>query len=65
MLPWFFAYDRVNYARYLTIYWSEMNDLGTKHPSAYEELSRGEFAVQRSAGSAFAQVLVDQPQNRA
>ena len=37
-----------------------MNDLRTKHPSAYEELSRGEFAVQRCAGSAFAQVPVDQ-----
>ena len=25
MLPWFFAYDRVNYQRYLTAYWLEMN----------------------------------------
>ena len=24
MLPWFFAYDRVNYARYLPLYWLEM-----------------------------------------
>lgn len=32
MLPWFFAYDRVNYQRYLTAYWLEMNLLEHTHP---------------------------------
>ena len=54
------AYDRVNYSHYLTIYWSEMTQLKETHPSAYEQLAPGEFAVQRSSGKAFAQVGVDQ-----
>ena len=32
MLPWFFAYDRVNYQRYLSAYWLEMNLLDFTHP---------------------------------
>ena len=32
MLPWFFAYDRINYARYLTVYWLEMMSLERTHP---------------------------------
>ena len=35
MLPWFFAYDRVNYQRYLTAYWLEMNLLEYTHPGYY------------------------------
>lgn len=35
MLPWFFAYDRVNYQRYLTAYWLEMNLLEHTHPGEY------------------------------
>ena len=58
-LPWFYAYDRVNYARYMTIYCSEMERLQSTHPAAYNELQRGGFVVQRSKKSAFAQVAVD------
>lgn len=32
MLPWFFAYDRVNYARYLPLYWLEMSCVQDTHP---------------------------------
>ena len=32
MLPWFFAYGRVNYQRYLTAYWLEMHLLEYTHP---------------------------------
>jgi len=46
MLPWFFAYDRINYSCYLTIYFAEVLDLPSKHRSAYEALNSGEFAVQ-------------------
>lgn len=37
MLPWMFAYDRPNYARYLTFYWSEMQALPEKHPAIHME----------------------------
>ncbi len=32
MLPWFFATDRVNYSRYASCFWLEMNCLGNTHP---------------------------------
>ena len=32
MLPWFFATDRVNYARYGSIYWLEMISMNSTHP---------------------------------
>jgi hypothetical protein len=32
LLPWFFAYDRINYAWYLTVYWLEMMSLERTHP---------------------------------
>jgi hypothetical protein len=35
MLPWFFACDRVNYARYGTAYWLEMMALEKTHPGWY------------------------------
>ncbi len=53
MLPWMFAYDRVNYSRYLSVYWCEMEELASKHPHAYQQMERGEFAVQRSANGAW------------
>ena len=37
-----------------------MVNLRATHPTAYQELRRGQFAVQRSSGNAFAQVPVDQ-----
>ena len=53
MLPWRFAYDRTNYARYLTLYWCEMSVLPETHPQAYRALEQGEFAVQRSRDGKF------------
>jgi hypothetical protein len=32
MLPWLFAADRVNYSRYASVYWLEMNMLEKTHP---------------------------------
>ena len=47
MLPWVTAYDRINYSRYLPIYWCQMNTLSETHPQAQHYLHSGEFAVQR------------------
>ena len=33
MIPWFFAYDKFNYARYL-VYYAQMADLPVDHPDA-------------------------------
>ena len=35
MVPWFFATDRVNYARFATCYWLEMCCLERSHPCMY------------------------------
>lgn len=32
MLPWFFVADRVNYARYGSVYWLEMSCIEQTHP---------------------------------
>ena len=32
IIPWYFAYDRVNHSRYLCAYWLEMKMLQISHP---------------------------------
>ena len=59
MIPWLFAYDRVNYSRYLSLYWCEMTVLPRTHPDVHEVFLDGEFCVQRS-NSVFSQIHVDQ-----
>ena len=59
MLPWMFAYDRTNYARYLSYYWMDMKSLQMSHPEADTHLQNGEFAVQRTAYKGFSRVAVD------
>lgn len=50
MMPWFFAYDRVNYARYLPAYWLEMVNLPITHPSCQSEMNvKGQWTVQRQS----------------
>ena len=64
MIPWFFAYDRLHYSQYLPVDLRDMLSLPTSHPSADEQMKRGEFAVQRSAAASFSQVPVDQALER-
>ena len=59
LLPWMFAYDRTNYARYLPVYWLEMMDLEKTHPFIYREMMKGNFAVQRQNTHGFARVPCD------
>ncbi|XP_070535408.1 uncharacterized protein [Ptychodera flava] len=60
MLPWYFAYRRVNYSRYLPVYLQEMSALPQTHPNVYEKFCEGEFAVQRSDDNAFSMTACDQ-----
>ena len=48
MIPWCFAYDRLNYACYLPTYYSDMIHLPTEHPSVHNYLADGGFAVQKA-----------------
>ena len=45
-VPWCFAYDNVNYARYLSAYPSEMSHLPEEHPDASKYVSSGGLSVQ-------------------
>ena len=60
IMPWFFAYDRTNYARFTPVYWCQMQLLSHTHPEAHQKLSEGEFAVQMSNTNGFGQIPVDQ-----
>ena len=53
VVPWAFAYDRHNYARYLQPYLSDMLNLPTTHPEIHDFFSRGHFAVQLSHNNPF------------
>ncbi|KAL9951848.1 hypothetical protein ACROYT_G044583 [Oculina patagonica] len=49
MLPWMFAYDRTNYARYLPVCLCDMLALEQNHPSVHQAVDSGDFVVQRSS----------------
>ncbi|CAB4003577.1 Hypothetical predicted protein [Paramuricea clavata] len=58
MVPHFFSMDRVNYARWLPVYLSDMNLLESHHPEVYQEFMAGSHSVSRSK-QPFAQVWPD------
>lgn len=58
MVPYFFSMDRVNYARWLPVYLSDMNMLESKRPDVYREFMAGSHSVSRSE-QPFAQVWPD------
>ena len=45
MIPWCFSYDRLNYARYLPIYYAQMSNLD--HPVCMLTLCKGGFGPAR------------------
>lgn len=48
MLPWCFSYDAINYARYMSAYYSDMTSLPDEHPEVHEFMRNGGFSVQLS-----------------
>ena len=59
LLPWTFAYDRQNYARYLTLHFMEMLHLEENHKFVYDEFMKGRFSVQLSDNNPFGQQEAD------
>ena len=45
MIPWCFACDRFNCARYLSYYYAQMSQLPTTHPDVHAEFMQGGFSV--------------------
>jgi len=60
VIPWCFAYDHMNYARYLTAYYSTMLILKETHPEIHEAFENGEFSVQIGKHNPFGRIPADQ-----
>ncbi len=60
MILWCFAYDNVNYARYLSSYLSEKSHLEEDHPDVVAYFKPDGFSVQIGAENPFARIPVDQ-----
>ena len=60
MIPWCFAHDNLNYARYLLAYVCEMSHLDKEHPEAFKYLRPGGFSGQIGEGNPFGKVNNDQ-----
>ena len=59
LLPYFFANNNVNYARWLTIHLRDMMAIEENHPNIAEELEKGNFVVHKSE-RAFSGLAIDQ-----
>eukprot|EP00794_Sanderia_malayensis_P001845 gene1845-2078_t len=59
MLPWFFAADRFNYARYGSIYWLEMISINETHPDALPGI-KANWTCQRQGRYGFSSIACDQ-----
>ena len=60
VLPWCFAYDRINYTRYLSVYYAEMSRLSIDHPDVHVQLENGGCSVQLGRQNPFGRIPVDQ-----
>ena len=60
MIPWCFAYDLQNYAKYLDVYFRQMCRLQIDHPSIREYHINGGFGTQMSDSNPFSRIPIDQ-----
>ena len=60
IVPWFFPYDNINYARYLSAYLSEMSHLSVEHPDAFKYVRSGGLSVELSNSNPFGRAPVIQ-----
>lgn len=59
LIPYFFALDHINYARWLPIHLRDMLALQTTHPGIYQEFEKENFA-DRKTESKFPNIAIDQ-----
>ena len=60
MILWSFAYDKINYARYLPVYYAQMMNLEQDHPSVHAHMKSGGFSVQIGSQNLFGKIPADQ-----
>ena len=59
-IPWCFGYNKVNYARYLPVYYADMSNMATQYPDIYNNFLDGRFSVQLGSDNPFGKIPVDQ-----
>jgi hypothetical protein len=60
LIPWCFAYDKVNYGRYLPAYYASMTQMSEEEPDVHRTLMNGCFSVQQSNNNSFGRIPVNQ-----
>ena len=60
MIPWCFAYDRLNYAHYLPYYFVTMCLLSMDYPDVYQHFMQGGISVQIGSSNPFGKIPCDQ-----
>lgn len=48
LMPWFFALDRVHYARWLSVHIRDMSELSRTHPDVFSAFENGKFTVHKT-----------------
>ena len=48
LVGWFFALDKPNYARWLSVHLRDMSMLGDVHPAVKAEFDEGKFVVNKT-----------------
>ena len=51
LIPWFFALDHMNYARWLPVYIRDMKELAIKHPLVDNQFQGGNFTAKNKYDS--------------
>ena len=59
LVPWFYALDHTNYARWIPVHLRDVAELPKKHPDIYREFSAGHFTVQKTK-RVFSAIPIDQ-----
>ena len=59
LVPWFFALDRPNYSRWLSVHIRDMQSLPSTHPAVVEQFKAGKFTFRKSCRS-FSALPLDQ-----
>ena len=58
MIPWCFSYDKVNYARYMPVFYAQMIQLEKEKPEVYDSFMKGQFSVQMSETNTYGRIPI-------
>jgi hypothetical protein len=59
LVPWFFALDHTNYARWIPVHIRDMTELPARHPDVNREFNAGHFTFQKT-NRVFSAIPIDQ-----